>query len=280
MRVLLAAILLFSGSVIFGQPDLLLKENFSDNHLGWYEVQDGEHSFKVVNGYYEMINAGGVWMTYIYPRLDETKDFSFEASFIQVDGDVANGYGFIWGYDEKKNLNHFIISTAGYLKTKSVNETGSDGVEWKKIDGVNPLGEPNHLKMIHQNGELKFLVNGNEVLSRKGFPWYGKTIGFISYTNMRLLIDDFEIYTDLDINLPPNLPSGLVKENLGPAINTEYDEVTPKISIDGSMIFFTRKNSPNNIGGETDHSDVWFSTTTDGVEWSKSQNLGRPLNTE
>jgi len=263
---------------LFAQLQVLLKEDFSDNHLEWYETRSEDFSIGVTNGYYEIVSPEGGWMTYIYPALEIDKDFSFEASFSQTEGDNSNGYGFIWGYDGETSLNNFVISSNGYGKVWSSDESRADAKDWIKIESIKPMGMANQLKVVQKNGMLKFYVNESEVVTMKALPWYDKTIGFAAYTNMRLLIDNFSIYSDLEINLPPDLPSGLIKENLGPGINTLYDEVTPKISVDGKTLYFTRKNSPENMGGESDESDIWFSTTSNGLLWGKAQNMGEEIN--
>jgi hypothetical protein len=61
--------------------------------------------------------------------------------------------------------------------------------------------------------------------------------------------------------------------NLGPAINTEYDEDAPFIHPDGIDLFFSSKGH-NSMGGY----DIMYSTKT-GDTWSEPINLGYPLNT-
>lgn len=278
MRYSILCILVLSFSQATAQLKLLLQENFVDNHLGWHETDEGDLSLKVTTGYYEMIAPRGVGLTYIYPPIAETKDFSFEATFTQAEGDTTKSFGFIWGYDEKSSFNNFVVSTNGYVNILTTDPARADAKEWVKLENVKPLGKANHLKFVQQSGMLKFYVNGKEIQSMKTLPWYGKTIGFLCQSNMRLLIDNFIIHSDLDINIPPDLASGLIKENLGATINTEYDEVTPKISVDGKTIFFTRKNYPQNAGGEEDDADIWYSTSGDGIHWSESKNIGLPVN--
>jgi outer membrane protein OmpA-like peptidoglycan-associated protein len=126
---------------------------------------------------------------------------------------------------------------------------------------------------------MKFFVNGKEEFSIPKLSWYSHAIGFVAYTNMRLLIDDFTLRSDVHINLPTDFAKGIKKINLGNGVNSPYDEVTPKISVDGKSIFFARKHAPENLGGIEDASDVWYSTTTDGIAWSKSKNMNSPVNT-
>jgi outer membrane protein OmpA-like peptidoglycan-associated protein len=67
--------------------------------------------------------------------------------------------------------------------------------------------------------------------------------------------------------------NGSLPENLGPSINSVYDEINPVISPDGKTLFFTRVNHPENTFGENDSEDIWFSTLqTDGT-WSSATRL-------
>jgi outer membrane protein OmpA-like peptidoglycan-associated protein len=69
-----------------------------------------------------------------------------------------------------------------------------------------------------------------------------------------------------------------VRENLGPNINTQYDEVLPVITSDGKTLYFVRKDCPNNIGGPKD--DIWYSTLQQDGAWGEAKNIGVPLNDE
>ncbi|HXC05318.1 MAG TPA: tetratricopeptide repeat protein [Bacteroidia bacterium] len=62
-------------------------------------------------------------------------------------------------------------------------------------------------------------------------------------------------------------------KNLGPAVNTEYDDDAPFIHPDGIDLFFSSKGH-NSMGGY----DIMYSTKREGI-WSDPINLGYPLNT-
>jgi len=62
--------------------------------------------------------------------------------------------------------------------------------------------------------------------------------------------------------------------NLGPNINTEYNEETPFITEDGKTLFFSSYGHFN-TGGY----DILYSTLLDSGEWSKPLNMGYPINT-
>lgn len=80
------------------------------------------------------------------------------------------------------------------------------------------------------------------------------------------------------IDLPSQGQTGEWLENLGPNVNSPFDEQNPMLSPDGKVLFFTRSKHPENVGGVTDLADIWYCTMTDDGSWSPAQNLGRPLN--
>jgi len=69
-------------------------------------------------------------------------------------------------------------------------------------------------------------------------------------------------------------------ENLGPKINSKYEEIAPLVSPDGTLLFFTRENDPNNKGynKREDDQDIWFSKLDSSGEWTEAKNVGFPLN--
>jgi hypothetical protein len=62
--------------------------------------------------------------------------------------------------------------------------------------------------------------------------------------------------------------------NLGPVINSKYNEDTPFITEDGNTLYFSSMGHYN-MGGY----DIFYSTRLDNGQWSKPINAGYPLNT-
>ncbi|KAA9035882.1 OmpA family protein [Ginsengibacter hankyongi] len=78
------------------------------------------------------------------------------------------------------------------------------------------------------------------------------------------------------------MPETIVKsENIGPKINTEFDELRPTISADGNLLFFIRQNHPFNTKYNVvpNSQDIWFSERDSTGKWSEAVHLGYPLNT-
>ncbi len=63
-------------------------------------------------------------------------------------------------------------------------------------------------------------------------------------------------------------------ENLGPMINTKFNEETPFLSKDGNTLYFSSQGH-NSMGGF----DIFYSEKKPDGTWSKPVNVGYPLNT-
>ena len=62
-------------------------------------------------------------------------------------------------------------------------------------------------------------------------------------------------------------------------VNSEYAELVPVVSPDGKRLYFIRKYSPDNVGGEKDADDIYYSEKQANGSWGKAVNIGPPLNT-
>lgn len=64
--------------------------------------------------------------------------------------------------------------------------------------------------------------------------------------------------------------SSFLPQNLGPTVNSEYDEINPVISPDGKTLYFVRVNHPENEYGAFDSQDIWYSELRDG-KWTNAK---------
>lgn len=74
------------------------------------------------------------------------------------------------------------------------------------------------------------------------------------------------------------LASGLVVEALDKNVNSDYSELNPLLSPDGKTLYFSRKNHPQNVGGENDKEDIWYSELDSAGHWSLARNMGTTFN--
>jgi hypothetical protein len=63
-------------------------------------------------------------------------------------------------------------------------------------------------------------------------------------------------------------------ENLGKTINTDEDEITPSLSTDGKILYFSSKGQFN-MGGF----DIFYAILQADNQWSAPFNIGFPINT-
>jgi outer membrane protein OmpA-like peptidoglycan-associated protein len=75
------------------------------------------------------------------------------------------------------------------------------------------------------------------------------------------------------------LASGILIEDLGKNVNSEYKELSPLLSPDGKTLYFSRQNHPGNVGGVNDKEDIWYSELDSAGHWQLAKNIGAPLNT-
>lgn len=261
------------------QLPVIIHETFDHNLYGWHESDTRHHKALFSGGRYYMETPETGWMSYVAPYIVTKKDFYIEATFTQLDGKDDNGIGFIWGHNGKDHLNSFTFTSNGYYRIACSDPSLKISDAWRETAFVQPIGKENKLKLEHRKGMLYYYLNGKELTSTKSFPWQGRYLGFVAYTKMRLVIDDFILAQDLGIKIPSYAEPPGEKENLGPNVNSKYDEVSPKISADGKILYFGRKLSPENIGGIEDKEDIWETKTIDGKTWLPSFNIGEPVNT-
>ncbi len=82
----------------------------------------------------------------------------------------------------------------------------------------------------------------------------------------------------LKINLPENATYE-ERTNLGENVNSNYSELCPIITPDGTTLFFTRDQHPENIGENKDQ-DIWYSTMDSVGNFSQAKNINFPINNE
>ena len=108
-------------------------------------------------------------------------------------------------------------------------------------------------------------------------------INTINY-NDRYQIDAIAIADTKDsikvkINEAAEFDFDIIKENLGPKINSPYPELAPIISQDGKTLFFTREGHPGNMGVKKKQ-DVWYSKVNEKGEFEEALNIGPPINND
>jgi hypothetical protein len=126
------------------------------------------------------------------------------------------------------------------------------------------------------NGRWTTIVKLNDRINTKYWESHGslspdgRTLYFTS--NRKGGFGGLDIYTATRSNVNSNDWGNVT--NLGPDINTKYNEESPFLSQDGKVLYFSSYGHFN-MGGY----DVFYSTLLDNGRWSAPLNMGYPLNT-
>jgi outer membrane protein OmpA-like peptidoglycan-associated protein len=73
------------------------------------------------------------------------------------------------------------------------------------------------------------------------------------------------------------LSNGQDKPSIIDSLESIYDDIAPVLSADENTLYFTKKNHPDNAGGERDLGDIWFSQKING-SWTAAKRLRGPVN--
>ncbi len=125
-----------------------------------------------------------------------------------------------------------------------------------------------------ENGKWSPIVKLNDNINTK----YWESHATISHDNKKLYFTSNRkgTYGGLDIYVSSRDSTGDwgPAVNLGPTINTPYNEESPFLSQDDKTLFFSSRGHFN-MGGY----DIFYSTMLDNGQWSVPLNVGWPLNT-
>lgn len=179
-----------------------------------------------------------------------------------------------------------------------------EGNKWQKAEplstNINTPGFNEGAQSISPDGKYLFFTGCNRpdgfgrcdiYLSRKEGNQWGKAINLGSTINSEYWESQPSISPDGNtLYFVSNRPGGIggydiwkstlndeskwtLPVNLGPEINTPFDESTPFIHSDGKTLYFSSDGWPG-MGNK----DIFYSKLGEGT-WSKPQNLGYPINT-
>lgn len=100
------------------------------------------------------------------------------------------------------------------------------------------------------------------------------------YSIDAIAISDSDIPIIPEISIPEFINPEILKERLSENVNSTYKEYKPLLSPDGKTLYFSRRNHPENVGGEDDPEDIWYSELDENGEWKLAQNMGEGLNND
>ena len=91
-------------------------------------------------------------------------------------------------------------------------------------------------------------------------------------------IADHQKPYEVKINVNPTVEvTEIIPENLGEAINSAADDLSPVIAPNGQTLYYTRQNHPENL--EPSKQDVWFSVKEDNT-FGIAEHMSAPVNND
>ncbi len=210
-------------------------------------------------------------------------------------GSQCNGYTFVMGYTYEKvtpvrtPVIKFKLEYCTPIIAEQIVivETGKPGAITKvEIEDVN-----GKVKQVYK-GKAIAIADANRLFSIT----FTRTSSPIRYVRIEAAPGDIAGYNCIDgVALCPSTDPIEVKINLGAdldfvqpakplssAINSVHSDVLPVISPDGKVLFFDRKDDPNNVTRASHpneiYDDIYKSSKGDDGVWSEAVNMGAPLN--
>ncbi|MHA8079911.1 OmpA family protein [Aquirufa regiilacus] len=157
------------------------------------------------------------------------------------------------------------------------------------ITRVDALDENNRLFLLKELPNGYAQANGQLTRVRLASPTPFKVKSIkITLNSMRvqgysqidaIAISDVDTPIEDRIKLEVDPNAYLVKENLGNAINSKFNEICPVVSPDGKKLYFTRWKHPDNLGTNKNQ-DIWVANLNDKQQWDKASLFPSPINND
>ena len=280
---LIAVICLLYSSIIYAQDSLLIDDDFDNNNLEWYEIDDDKLKIKVQEGHYYIKNKNNNSQRIhrVLENLNANKeDFTVEIRLRQVAGGMGIGYGLYIGLTtDNQAYKKFLINGSGQFKVDNFYGNKSHLLaNYKQETALNKSFEYNVLKVEKNAQVVTYSINGKVLGSSVNGTVYGNRIALFFGGKMSVEVDYIKIQKrPLGIKIVENAAQIGTRIKLDTSINSEYDELAPILSVDGKKMYVCRYNHPENIA---QGSDIWVAERLGNKQWSALKNIGIPLNNE
>lgn len=178
------------------------------------------------------------------------------------------------GYDHPMQIQQIAIAESNnpgaLYKVFVYDETGTEHL----VHTFNPMAIPLQARMRNVIVEkTPYKVNAVKLeFDGSALPDY--------FSLDAVAISDSSIPIIANIDLPELLSKGLVVEKLDVNVNSDFSEYNPMLSPDGKVLYFSRKNHPENVGGTSDKEDIWYSELGADGKWTLAKNMGPQFNNE
>jgi|APTNR8051073442_1049403.scaffolds.fasta_scaffold06191_4 outer membrane protein OmpA-like peptidoglycan-associated protein len=271
------------SSPLYSQK-LIYNQNFDGKlelkNLTLDEREDKKGSLE--DGYYIFQYIDGDNTKFSIELLDikdlESSNYIIESKIKYEDGEEDMPFGLVLNSNNNADDFYlFSISDNGYFRIQSYyNDEYHEQVGWTKTDAVDEGGW-NVLRVERINYIARYYINGVNVFNDEYFIPNGYWCGFfLTQEGQEIEVDYLKFWeSEKTIDLIDNPLTDIEKVVLK-ELNSETDELSPRIAPDGKTIFFTRDDHPEHFGS-SNNQDIWFSELKNG-KWGKPQIMPKPIN--
>ncbi len=256
----------------FSQFDTVYFDDYKDSRPSWF-IDTEENTAKVETGSYVwQRKKDGEWSTWWPVNGLNPEEFVIETRF-RITGNGS--FGLLWGLKDLENTCALVVSSSG-LASSYIESRNNRTVVRENIPVKNYKTDFNTLTISKKDIRVTFSVNGEAVHEEYFSGFFDDKVGYTfqgisTYTMDYLLVKH-------KINLVPGIKYTGKPENLGYNVNTRSSEICPIVTPDGQGLFFIRVYDPENTGGTSDYSDIYYAKSGADQKWQQAANMKRPLN--
>ncbi len=262
---------------------IIFHDTFDDDKNKWTYNGDGFDS-KVDDGKLVLENkhaTNSKWRYISITQNTDVVDFDVEAEIImKKSSSDYSTFGLVWGMysdnsdyrvvqlsaNKQSQIYHYYANDFHYLK------------KWSASKNVEGKGRKNKIRVEKRANTFKIYLNENLEYQTGDNAYYGASFGFIVDAGVTIEVENLKITeVPFSINVVkefnPNLKMVKLPETVS---NPKIEETNPVISADGTILYFDRKDNPENV--ETTKDDIWYSVKDNKGNWQEAKNAGRPIN--
>jgi OOP family OmpA-OmpF porin len=206
------------------------------------------------------------------PSVDPAVSKGSECAWSPADADSGREEYIKLGFEKAINVQQIAISevlgASSIVKVILFDSRNTPNVVWTN-PAIGPAATPGKMTHIfipptsYTCNSLMLVLNTNAVSGYSNIDAVG--------------ISDGTDSLKATINLAPGILTEGVRENLGPNVNSETDELLPVITPDGQSLYITRQGHPSNLGN-VEMQDIYVSRRNPDGSWGPATNMGPPLN--
>ncbi|MCP4159960.1 MAG: hypothetical protein GY760_07800 [Deltaproteobacteria bacterium] len=209
----------------------IFEEKFETNRHGWDEKDSKDYFKKIQNGKFIFRKKSEKGVTFAWPDtipdFDETGDYKIEVELEKVSGKNNNVYGIAWGIKNTKNCFYFGISGNGsYVAGKWIDNKLHDIFDWTSSGYVKKKNAKNSLAVEKSGNKYRFYVNGHIVNEIPYQKMFGKKVGIVLQTKVRVDINRITV-----TKKPPKIAYALSSIMGGNFIAADKKETAKNVNV-------------------------------------------------